>query len=59
VIGTGRALIFQDGQAIEATWSKKDREARTIFKDSKGKEIDFNRGLIYISVVSTRNKVDY
>lgn len=57
--GSGKALIFQDGQAISASWSKKSRQDRTIFKDAKGKEIEFNRGLIWIEVLPDTNQVDY
>ncbi len=58
-IGEGKALIFQDGKAIEANWSKKSRTARTVFADKKGKEIQFNRGRIWISVVDNSTVVNY
>lgn len=58
-IGRGEALVFQDGQAIEATWSKKDKIARTIFTDKKGKEITFNPGVIWIEAIPTGNTVVY
>lgn len=57
--GAGKALVFQDGRAIEGSWSKGDREERTIFKDSRGKEIEFNPGLIWIEVLPAGNQVDY
>lgn len=50
--GTGKAWVFQNGKVIEANWSKKDRESRTIFTDAKGKPIQFVRGMIWISVVN-------
>ncbi len=59
VIGTGKGLLFQDGTATEITWSKKDRESRTVFTDKKGKKISFNRGKIWISVLPLDNKVTY
>jgi hypothetical protein len=59
VIGTGKGLVFQDGKATEATWTKKDREARTVWTDSKGKKIEFNRGRIYFEVLPADNKVEY
>ncbi len=59
LIGTGKGIIFQDGQAIEANWSKKDREARTIWTDSKGKEITFNRGKIVFGILPLDNTVTY
>jgi hypothetical protein len=57
--GTGKAVLFMDGQAIEATWSKKDRLSRTKFLDSKGKEIKFNRGPIWVEVVPVGATVTY
>lgn len=58
-IGDGRALIFQDGLVISGKWSKKSRVSRTIFFDDKGREVKFNRGLIWIEVLPTTSKVNY
>ena len=57
--GTGKAVIFQDGKAISATWSKKDRTSRTIYTDSAGKEISFNRGKIWIETVPVGQNAVY
>lgn len=57
--GSGKALVFMDGNAIEANWSKASRTTRTVFTDNKGQEIAFNRGLTWISVVDTSNTVNY
>ncbi|MBU2051948.1 MAG: DUF3048 domain-containing protein [Patescibacteria group bacterium] len=57
--GKGEALIFMDGQVVEGTWSKAKRISRTVFYDDKGKEIKFNPGRIWISVLPLGNKVDY
>lgn len=57
--GTGKAIVFQDGQATQATWSKTKRQDRTIFKDSGGKEIKFNRGPIWIEIVPLGKEVSY
>lgn len=58
-IGTGDILLFKNGQAIEGTWSKKSREAELQFLDSRGQPLTLNRGLVWISVVSTSNEVSY
>lgn len=58
-IGTGKALIFQDGQAVEGTWKKAKRTDRTLFFDDKGKEINFVRGQIWIEVVAIDTEVKY
>lgn len=57
--GTGDALVFQNGEVIEATWSKKSRTTRTKFADKNGKEIPFVGGQIWIEVVPAGNEVDY
>ncbi len=57
--GTGKALVFQDGNAIQSTWTKKDSKSRTIYKDSRGKEIAFNPGRIWIEIVPAGKKVEY
>ncbi len=58
-IGSGKALVFQNGEAIDATWSKKSRAERTRFMTSQGKEISFVRGSIWIEVLNTVTKVEY
>ncbi|MBD3279471.1 MAG: DUF3048 domain-containing protein [Candidatus Pacebacteria bacterium] len=57
--GTGQALIFKHGQAIEGKWVKKDREAELTFVDSKGQEVPLARGLTWISVIPQGNTVEY
>lgn len=57
--GTGKALIFQNGEVIEATWSNPKRTARTIYKTADGKEVSFTPGKIWIEIVPTGNTVDY
>ena len=59
VIGSGEGILFQDGTATEITWSKKDRESRTVFKDGKGKPVSFNRGTLWVEILPTDNKVVY
>jgi len=57
--GTGDAIVFQNGIAIEGTWEKATRNSRTIFYDSKGKEISFVGGQIWIEIVPVGSKVTY
>ncbi|MCH8821129.1 DUF3048 domain-containing protein [Patescibacteria group bacterium] len=56
-IGSGKAQVFKDGKVIKGTWKKKDRNARTKFFDSKGKEITLNRGKIWVEIVPTEYKL--
>jgi len=58
-IGTGKALVFQNGQVIEATWTKTSATNRTKFTDKSGKEITFVRGKIWIEVLPIGNEVKY
>ncbi len=55
--GTGKALVFQDGEEINATWSKKDRTSRLLLKDNRGQDIEFNPGLIWFSVLAPNTTV--
>jgi len=58
-IGNGKALIFQNGMAIEGTWEKKSRESMIVFKDKSGKEISFVRGPIWVEALANGSKVEY
>ena len=55
--GTGKAIIIMDGAATNGTWSKKDRFSPLVLKDTTGKSIEFNPGLIWFSIIPTGNKV--
>jgi len=57
--GEGKATILLDGKKIEGSWRKKDRTARTKFYDERGREIEFNRGQIWIEVLATGTEVKY
>ena len=58
-IGKGTATVFMDGVATDATWSKATRTGRTIFKDTKGRELKLNPGPIWISILPIGNQVTY
>ena len=58
-IGSGKALIFQNGEMIEGSWEKDSRGARTLFYDESDDELSFVRGNIWIEVVPKGNKVQY
>ncbi len=58
-IGKGTAYIFQNGDAIKGTWEKKTQFDRTKFFDSKGKEVSFVRGQIWIEATPDGNTVNY
>jgi len=58
-IGQGKAIVFQDGRAIQAQWEKSDAFQRMQFTDSAGKTISFNRGQIFVEIVPKGNTVTY
>lgn len=57
--GSGKALIFQNGTAQEATWNKTSRVDRTVFTAKTGKEITFSPGTVWLEILPTGNTVDY
>lgn len=57
--GNGSGLVFQDGAVMKVTWQKQDRNARTTFYDSTGKEIRFNRGQLWIEMLPVGTDVVY
>lgn len=57
--GQGQALIFQDGKAIQGTWSKTSRLAKEEFYDLNHQRIEFNPGQIWIQTVPTGSHVTY
>lgn len=58
-VGSGKALVFQDGIVSEANWSKADEKSAIVFTDSNGLPFVFNRGQTWISVVDTIEDVEY
>lgn len=59
VIGTGDALIFQNGDVIKGSWNKKDATDRMTFTDEDGKDVELVRGKIWVEILPTGNKVNY
>jgi hypothetical protein len=59
VTGTGKAIVFQNGQAITGTWKKTTPLDREIFYDTTGEEIKMVRGATWVELVPAQNKVTY
>jgi hypothetical protein len=51
--GQGGATFLMDGKISYGTWKKDSRTDRTTYYDSTGKEVIFNRGRIWVEVLST------
>lgn len=58
-IGSGKALVFQDGKVTVGTWTKKTRISKTMYYDSTGQEIKFNRGNIWIEIIPNEKQITY
>jgi len=62
-IGTGKALVFRDGDLVRATWSKKSENAPTRFLFAKGPlkgtPVPLVRGQIAIQVVPKATNVTW
>jgi len=59
VVGTGDAMVFQNGQVIEGSWEKDDEENMMRFYDENGEEIELVAGKIWIEILPSGNNVDY
>ena len=57
--GTGKAYIFQNGQAIEGTWEKPSVSGQITFRDSAGQPITFMPGQVWISAIPQYGSVSY
>jgi len=50
-IGSGKAVIFQDGTAQEVTWTKASKQAQIVFTDAEGKDVPLARGQTWLTSV--------
>jgi hypothetical protein len=57
--GKGKAIIFQDGDVIQATWEKKNRQSMITFKNASGSQIELNRGNTWVSVVGVAGGITH
>ena len=58
-IGSGQAIVFQDGVATTASWVKSDNAAQFSFTDAGGKALALNPGQTWITAVGDASKVTY
>jgi hypothetical protein len=58
-VGTGKAVVFEEGQAITGTWKKTSNTALTQLFDASGNEIPLVRGEIFMQSVPLGTAVTY
>lgn len=58
-IGDLEGYYITNGQATKITCSKASRNARTVYKDQNGKEIEVNDGNTYIQIVPLKTNVTF
>lgn len=55
----GDAWVFTKGRMFECTWSKKDPDSPTVFKDRDGNEIKLAVGNTWINIIDGNSKFSY
>lgn len=58
-IGSGEAIIFQNGIAQTVTWTKKDKTSQITFADATGKDVPLVRGQTWIAAVPATGSVSW
>ncbi len=59
LFGSGKAIVFRDGQAFEGTWRSDSRGDTPHFYDRSGAEIPLKPGKSWISVVPSTYTISY
>ncbi|MDW7675353.1 MAG: DUF3048 C-terminal domain-containing protein, partial [Bacillota bacterium] len=59
VVGTGKALVFTNGQVYEAVWKKDNKQSRTTYTTADGQEIPLSPGQTWVQVVRHDTNVTY
>lgn len=55
----GEAILFTNGKRIKGTWSRKDLDSRTIFKDNDGNEFKLSVGKTWVMVCDQNTDISY
>lgn len=58
-VGTGQALVFQDGTVTSVTWSKPDTKSALSFTDAAGKPVKLDAGQTWITAITDAGKATY
>ncbi|MBC7564789.1 DUF3048 domain-containing protein [Candidatus Saccharibacteria bacterium] len=58
-IGSGKAVIFQDGTAQEVTWTKATKQSQIVFTDAAGEDVPLARGQTWLTSVPNNGGVTW
>lgn len=58
-VGSGQALIFQDGTVTTVNWSKPDTKSALSFTDNDGKPVKLNAGQTWVTAITDASKATY
>lgn len=58
-IGSGEAVIFQDGAFAPVTWNKADKKSQITFTDVSGAPVKLNPGITWITAIPTNKSVTW
>ncbi len=50
-VGSGKGKYITGGKAVDITWQKNSRRAKTVYKTADGKELVLNPGLTFVNIV--------
>ena len=59
VLGSGQAMIFQDGKETTANWNKKNLSDQITFTDNSGNPVKINAGQTWLTAVASFSNVSY
>lgn len=55
----GEAYLFTQGKMVKGTWSRKDLDSETVFKDKDGNEVKMTPGQTWIQLIDSSVQFDY
>jgi len=58
-IGSGQAVVFQDGTMQEATWTKTSQNSMITFTDAGGRALALNPGQTWITAIGERGMLTF
>jgi hypothetical protein len=58
-IGSGKAIVFQNGVAAEVTWHKASRTEQVTFTDAAGSAVALNPGQTWFTAVGSSDLIGF